>query len=115
MATLHPQLPILQTNHIERPFGSGIVLSGNDLDPRVGCDARIEPVEETVSLELSNGRTLKLGTGLQQEQCDILAPTLIANDDLFPLSAADLPGVDPQVAVHKLSIYKEARYISHKK
>jgi len=30
-------------------------------------------------------------------------------------STADLPGVDPQVAVHKLPIYKEARYISQKK
>jgi len=44
-----------------------------------------------------------------------LAPTLIANTDLFTWSIADLPGIDPQVAVHKLSIYKEARYVSQKK
>jgi len=56
-----------------------------------------------------------LGTGLQQEQRDILAFTLIANTDLFAWSAADLSGVDPQVVVHKLSIYKEARYVSQKK
>ena len=99
----------------ERPPDSSIALSSDDLDPRVGRDARIEPVEETVSLELSNGHTLKLGTGLQQEQHDILAPTLIANADLFAWSAANLPGVDPQVVVHKLSIYKEARYISRNK
>ena len=47
MASLSPQLPILQTNHIERPSGSGIILSGDDLDTRVGRDVRLEPVEET--------------------------------------------------------------------
>jgi len=47
MASLRPQLPIQQTNHIERPPGSGIALSGDDLDPRVGRDVRLELVEET--------------------------------------------------------------------
>jgi len=36
MASLRPQLPIQQTNHIERPPGSGIALSSEDLDPKVG-------------------------------------------------------------------------------
>jgi len=76
------------------------------LRPRVGRDARIELVDNTVSLELSNGRTLKLGTDLQQEQCHILVATLIANTNLFSWSVADLPSVDPHVVVHKLSIYK---------
>jgi len=44
-----------------------------------------------------------------------LTPTLINNIDLFAWSAADLPDVDPQVAVHNLSINKEARYVSQKK
>ncbi|XP_027941019.1 uncharacterized protein LOC114194807 [Vigna unguiculata] len=114
MASLRPQLPILQTNHIERPPGFEITLSGDDLDPRVGQDVRLEPVEETTPLKLPNGRTIKLGTGLESEQRDIITPTIVDNSDLFVWSAADLPGVDPQVASHKLSIYKEARYISQK-
>ena len=47
MANLRPQFPILQTNHIERPPGSEIALSSDDLDPRVGRDVRLKPVEET--------------------------------------------------------------------
>jgi len=47
MASLRPQLPILQTNHIERPPGSEMALSDDNLDPRVGRDVRLEPVEET--------------------------------------------------------------------
>ena len=83
MASLRPQLPILQTNNIKRPPDSSIALSGDDLDPRIGRDARIDPVDNIISLELSNGRTLQFSTGLQQEQRTILAPTLIANTDLF--------------------------------
>jgi len=95
MANLRPQLPILPTNHIERPPGSDTALSSDDLDPRVGRDARLEPVEETIPLELPNGRAIKLDTGLQPEQHDILTPNLINNIDLFAWSAADLPNVDP--------------------
>jgi len=65
MANLCPQLPIQQTNDIERPPGSGIALSGDDLDPRVGRDVPLEPVEETIPLELLNGHSIKLGTGLE--------------------------------------------------
>jgi len=112
MASLRPQLPILQTNHIERPLGSEIALSSDDLDPRVGRDIRLEPIEETTPLELPNGRIIKVGTGLESEQRDIITPTLVGNTYLFAWSAADLPTVDPQVVSHKLSIYKEARYVS---
>jgi len=47
MASLRPQLPILETNHIERPPGFEIAMSSDDLDPRVGEDVRLEPVEQT--------------------------------------------------------------------
>ena len=58
----------------------------------MGQDARLEPVKETIPLELPNGRAIKLGTGLQPEQRDILTPTLINNTDLFAWLAVDLPG-----------------------
>ncbi|XP_027911582.1 uncharacterized protein LOC114170300 [Vigna unguiculata] len=66
-------------------------------------------------LELPSGCTIKLDTELESEQRDIITPTIFHNSDLFAWSAADLPGVDPQVASHKLSIYKEAQYVSQKK
>jgi len=115
MASLLPQLPIQQTNHIERPPGSSTALSSEDLDPRVGWDVRLEPVEETSPLELPNGHSINLGTGLNSDERAIITPILINNTDIFAWSAADLPGVDPLVASHKLSIYKEARYVSQKK
>jgi len=115
MASLRPQLPILQTHNIDRPPGYDIALSGDDLDPKVGYDARLEPVDKTLPLELPNGRTLKMGTNLQHNHREILILTLISNNNLFVWSAIDLYSVDPQVAIHKLSIYKEAKYVSQKK
>jgi len=115
MASLRPQLPIQQTNHIERPPGSGIALSGEDLDPRVGRDVRLEPVEETSPLELPNGHSINLGTSLNFDERVSITLILVRNTDLFAWSVADLPGVDPLVASHKLYIYKEACYISQKK
>ena len=115
MASLRPQLPIQQTNHIEQPPGSSIALSGKDLDLRVGRDVRLEPVEETSLLELPNDHSINLGTGLNSDKRAIITPILTNNTDLFAWSTADLPGVDPQVASHKLSIYKEAWYVSQKK
>ena len=95
MASLRPQLPIQQTNHITRPHGSSIALSDEDLDPRVGWDARLEPVEETSPLELPNGHSINLGTDLNSDERATITPILINNTDLFAWSAADLPGVDP--------------------
>jgi len=112
MANLRPQLPIQQTNHIERPPGSSIALSGEDLDPRIGRDVRLEVVEDTSPLELPNGHSINLGTGLKSDERATIIPILINNTDLFAWSAADLLGVDLQVPSHKLSIYKEARHVS---
>ena len=71
--------------------------------------------EETTPLKLPNGHFIKLGTGLESEERDIITPILVGNTNLFAWSTPDLPGVDPQVASHKLSIYKKAWYISQKK
>jgi len=83
MTSLRPQLPIQQTNPIERPPGFGIALSGEDLDPKVGRDVRLEPVEETSPLELPNGHSINLDTGLNSDERAIITPILVSNTDLF--------------------------------
>jgi len=82
MASLRPQLPIQQTNNIERPPGSGIALLSEDLDPRVGRNVRLEPVEETSPLELPNGHSINLGTGLNSDERAIITHILTSNTNL---------------------------------
>ena len=62
-----------------------------------------------------NGHSINLGTGLDSNERAIITPVLVGNTNLFAWSTTDLPRVDPLIASHKLSIYKEARYISQKK
>ena len=81
----------------------------------MGWDVCLKPVEETSPLELPNSHSINLGTSLNSDERAIVTPILVSNTDLFAWSAADLPRVDPLVAFHKLSFYKEARYISQKK
>jgi len=83
--------------------------------PQSRSDVRLEPVEETSPLNLPNDHFINLGIGLNSDERAIITPILINNTDLFAWLVADLPLVDPLVASHKLSIYKEARYVSQKK
>jgi len=89
-------------------------LVGEDLDPRIGCDSQIEPIEETKGLEVSSGETLKLSVGLSNGDQAMVEATQKDNADLFTWFATDLLEVDPQVVIHRLSIFKEARYVSKK-
>jgi len=109
IASLRSEEPILTGNRIEQQSRASLTLNGEDRDPRIGCDSRIKPVEETKTLELSLGKALKLGASLNCSNQDLVEETLKDNVDLFAWFAIDLPDVDPQVAVHKLSIFREAR------
>ena len=101
----------LPTTHIS-PYNMPTTLHTIHIPPYPPHISRLKPIAETTPLELPNGCTIKLGIGLESEQRDILIHTLVSNTDLFAWSATDLPEVDPHVASHMLSIYKEARYVS---
>ena len=101
-------------NNIEREPRVGISLTSEDLNPRKGCDSRIQLVGETRSLELAPGRTIQLSFDLSNNDQIMIESTLKDNTDLFAWSTTNLP-VDPLVVVHRLSVFKEARYVSQKK
>ena len=56
-----------------------------------------------------------MGTSLKPNDRDLINRTLMKNVDLFAWTAADMPGVKPDVITHRLSVYKEARPVSQKK
>ena len=115
ITSLRPKELTQITNNIERHLGTGLTLTGEDLDPRICCDSRIEQVEDTKPMTISLGKSLQLGVGLSHNDQDLIEMTLQDNTDLFTWLAVDLPNVDPQIVVRKLSIYREARYVSQKK
>jgi len=62
---------------------SSVALVGNDLDPRMGCDSRIEPVGSIRSFELALDRNLRVRSKLKPEERAIIETTLKDNTDLF--------------------------------
>ncbi|XP_068498083.1 uncharacterized protein [Phaseolus vulgaris] len=87
-----------------------------DLDPRLN-DERLEPKEETTAVVL--GRDEKQCTyisgSLPEELLNKLITLLRNNKDLFAWTPSDIPGIDPKVICHKLSVCREARPISQKR
>ncbi|XP_057417975.1 uncharacterized protein LOC130712123 [Lotus japonicus] len=84
-----------------------------NLDPRDDLEElRPQPAEETKSIYLS-GRALKIGSTLSKEQEDRLVELLKNNLDLFAWTIKDVPGIEPNVISHHLSIQQGAKPIVH--
>ncbi|XP_024041948.1 uncharacterized protein LOC112099077 [Citrus clementina] len=84
----------------------------------VGVNGRQEPVEEleTVSLGPENpGKTIRIGSRLKEEQKQEFVKCLQAYADVFAWTHKDMPGIDPEVACHKLAIKKGARAVRQKR
>ncbi|XP_024042632.1 uncharacterized protein LOC112099511 [Citrus clementina] len=89
------------------------------LDSRVENNkGRQEPVEdlEAVSLGPENpGKTIRIGSRLKGEQKQELVKCLQAHADVFAWTHEDMPGIDPEVACHKLAVKKGARAVRQKR
>ncbi|KAK2991306.1 hypothetical protein RJ640_024571 [Escallonia rubra] len=68
---------------------------------------RVEPVEALVSVPIREGdeeRQVRIGSMLEPRVRDQLVSFLRSNMDVFAWSAADIPGIDPSVIIHQLSV-----------
>ena len=83
------------------------------LDTRVKIkNGRQKSVEEleTVNLEQADsGKTIRIGSRLKGEQKQELMHCLRAYADVFAWTHGDMPGIDLEVACHRLAIRKGAR------
>jgi len=100
MASLKLPHPPLTTHNIEQSQAR-TALAGDDLDPRINSEARVEPVGDIRQLPLAQqNQFLQIGTTLPEGEEHHIEQILKRNTDLFAWSAADLPGVHPKVASH---------------
>lgn len=109
MTSLLLLFPLLNTNTIKRTKLTKAIV-GEDLDPWVGNDARIEPVGETRHFALAYEQGMKIGMMVREER-----EYLIGRTELFAWTKVDLLGVDLRVASHQLSTFMEVNTISQKK
>lgn len=69
-----------------------------------------EPVEENINLEQGGSeRPVKIGSKLKEELKQKLMQCLQSHSDVFARTHNDMPGIDPEMAGHKLAIKNGAR------
>ncbi|XP_050876397.1 uncharacterized protein LOC127080113 [Lathyrus oleraceus] len=104
-----------------------------DLDCRIGLDETEEgrfpkepslehPVRpipdgefELIPLGDDPEKTVKIGKGLPEETREELVACLKENSDLFAWNAAEMPGLDPEIACHKLALDQAAKPIAQRR
>ena len=59
-------------------------------------------------------KCFKLGKGIPEPACAQLITSLRDNVDLFARSAADMPGIDPSVACHQLTVSPSASAVAQR-
>jgi len=86
-----------------------------DLDPRE-VEPRLEAKDELHHVPLiDKERYTSIGTTMAADDTKLIHQALKKNVDLFAWTASEVPGVNPEVITHRLSVYKEARPITQKK
>jgi len=87
-----------------------------DLDPRIHDENRMEPKEPTETYQISGAYQLdKIGEQLPKTDKERLKETLMSYKSVLAWMTTDMPGVDPQIASHRLSVYRDARPITQRK
>ena len=89
------------------------------LDTRVEVKGgRQEPVKEleTVNLEQGDSRKIiRIGSKLKEKQKQELVHCMQAKADVFAWTHEDMPGIDHEVACHRLAIKKGAQLVRQKR
>src|SRR4051812_7877816 len=78
---------------------------------------RPSPAEAVTKIPLQNGegRFLQIGSHLEDPLRNNLIKFLVENLDVFAWSPSDMPGIDPAIIAHRLSINPEYKPVQQKK
>ncbi|XP_021867331.2 uncharacterized protein [Spinacia oleracea] len=93
-------------------------LSMENFDERPVCIPRPAADGETREIELVEGvpeRTVRIGADMEADQQVNLISLLRENADVFAFSADEMPGISPDIIVHRLNVDKSVRPVKQKK
>nr|KYP47653.1 Transposon Ty3-G Gag-Pol polyprotein [Cajanus cajan] len=88
-----------------------------DLDPRMNNEERVEPIEPKVQFQIGSypEQVTYIGAEISEDDRLALCKVIKENKDLFAWTPSDMPGVDPKIMCHKLSVCAEAKPIAQRK
>ncbi|XP_056690374.1 uncharacterized protein [Spinacia oleracea] len=93
-------------------------LSMENFDERPACIPRPAADGETREIELVEGvpeRTVRIGADMEADQQVNLIGLLREHADVFAFSADEMPGISPDIIVHRLNVDKSVRPVKQKK
>ncbi|XP_056698713.1 uncharacterized protein [Spinacia oleracea] len=93
-------------------------LSMENFDERPVCIPRPAADGETREIELIEGvpeRTVRIGADMEADQQVNLIGLLREHADVFAFSADEMPGISPDIIVHRLNVDKSVRPVKQKK
>ncbi|KAK1385736.1 hypothetical protein POM88_023471 [Heracleum sosnowskyi] len=88
------------------------------MDTNDNEDRRGKPAEDLIPIPLVPGEPEKVtyvGALLPEPLKSKLISFLQENNDVFAWTAADMPGIDPQLITHKLNVDPERKTVKQKK
>ena len=68
-----------------------------------------------VSLIEGTENTVRIRKDMDPQNRLYLIQVLRQNADIFAYSAADMPGIDPEIVTHKLNVYDGVKLVKQKK
>ncbi|XP_016167927.1 uncharacterized protein LOC107610382 [Arachis ipaensis] len=76
-----------------------------------------QPVEKTEEVQVGKeeGKNTNIGASLRGDLKQRLIKLLQDNSDLFAWKASDMPGIDPKLMSHKLSVYPGSRPVQQRR
>ncbi|XP_022851528.1 uncharacterized protein LOC111373252 [Olea europaea var. sylvestris] len=93
----------------------GDVMQLIELELELENRGRLAPVEELVEVELVPGRKVTVGRDLDSTIMAKLISCLSQNQDVFAWTVEDMPGIDLEVAVHRLNVNPGAKPVKQRK
>ncbi|KAJ3698911.1 hypothetical protein LUZ61_002616 [Rhynchospora tenuis] len=73
------------------------------------------PMEDTVEVDLGDGKITKMGTVLTQEDRELVKACLLRNCDIFACEGEAMPGIDRAIAEHQITTKQGMRPVAQKK
>ena len=84
-------------------------------DSKKGCQELAEKLEEVLVSRNDSSRVVRIGSGMDEVIKGELVKCLQSHADIFAWSHEDMPGIDPEVACHKLAIRKGTKPVRQKR
>ncbi|XP_074325323.1 uncharacterized protein LOC141662425 [Apium graveolens] len=102
-----------------RPDGTwGQVLPIEDMDDRENDELRGKPAEDLVPIPLDPldlGKVTYIGASLDKPLKGRMTTFLQENNDVFAWTAADMPGIDPNLITHRLNVDPTRKAVKQKR